>query len=61
MSEPEDCTDATVGPVGRADEDEEAVEQAAEADETLPPASMPGGPEYPEEASEGPDTGAPAH
>ncbi len=48
-------------PVRPADEDEEAVEQAAEADETLPPASMPGGPEYPEEASEGPDTGAPAH
>ncbi|MDQ3867290.1 MAG: hypothetical protein M3304_10800 [Actinomycetota bacterium] len=61
MSEPEDRGDARVEPVGRADEDEDAVDQAAEADETLPPASMPGGPEYPEEASEGPDTGAPAH
>jgi hypothetical protein len=35
--------------------DEEALERAAEADETLPPGSMPGGPEYPEEATEGRD------
>ena len=48
-------------PLDRADEDEEALGQAAEADETLAPGSMPGGPEYPEEASEGPDAGAPAH
>ena len=61
MSEPGPDRDGGEEPVGRADEDEQAVEQAAEADETLPPASMPGGPEYPEEASEGPDAGAPAH
>jgi hypothetical protein len=43
-------------------EDEETREAAAEADETLPPGSMPGGPEDPEETAEpeGP-AGAPAH
>jgi hypothetical protein len=43
-------------------EDDRTREAAAEADETLPPGSMPGGPEYPGEAGEpeGP-AGAPAH
>ena len=43
-------------------EDEETRQAGAEADDTLPPGSMPGGPEYPEEAAEpeGAD-GAPAH
>lgn len=43
-------------------EDEEARRRAAEADDTLAPGSMPGGPEYADEAAE-PDapSGAPAH
>ena len=43
-------------------EDEETRQDGAEADDTLAPGSMPGGPEYPEEAAEpeGPG-GAPAH
>ena len=43
-------------------EDDETRQRSAEADETLAPGSMPGGPEYPEEAAE-PDesAGAPAH
>jgi hypothetical protein len=43
-------------------EDEETREAAAEADETLPPGSMPGGPEYAEDAAEPEGSGgAPAH
>ena len=61
MSGPKGRAERGGEPLDRADEDEEALGQAAEADETLPPGSMPGGPEYPEEASEGPDAGAPAH
>jgi len=62
VSESEHDPDEGEEPTGRADEDEQAVEQAAEADETLPPASMPGGPEYPEEANGGTEPGgAPAH
>ena len=41
-------------------EDEESRQRAAEADETLAPGSMPGGPEYVEEAAED-DPAAPAH
>lgn len=48
----------------RPGDDEEARARAADADDTLAPGSQPGGPEYPEDASEG--TGAeppaaPAH
>ena len=43
-------------------EDDETRRRAAEADETLEPGSMPGGPEYPEEAAEPEGSGgAPAH
>ena len=44
-------------------EDEESLARAADADETLPPGSEPGGPDYPEEAVEGREAGggAPAH
>ena len=45
-------------------DDEEARARAADADETLAPGSEPGGPDYPEEASDGPEPGtpgAPAH
>jgi len=43
-------------------EDERSHEAAADADESLPPGSMPGGPEYAEEAAEPEDAGgAPAH
>ena len=45
-------------------EDEETRERAAESDDTLAPGSMPGGPEYPEKASEGAEReppGSPAH
>jgi hypothetical protein len=44
-------------------EDEESLARAADADETLPPGSEPGEPDYPEEATEGRDAGggAPAH
>ena len=43
-------------------EDEKTREAGAEADDTLAPGSMPGGPEYPEEAAEPEDSaGAPAH
>ena len=45
--------------------DEDSRRRAAEADDSLAPGSMPGGPEYAEEASEGPDpaadSGGPAH
>ena len=37
----------------RTGEDEDARARAADADDSLAPGSMPGGPEYAEEASEG--------
>ena len=40
-------------PNTRWGESHEDMAEAAEADETLEPGSMPGGPEYPEEAVEG--------
>ena len=44
-------------------EDEESLARAAAPDEPLPPGSERGGPDYPEEATEGrePAGGAPAH
>ena len=43
--------------------EEEGLARGAEADDTLRPGSEPGGPEYPEEATEGREAGpgAPAH
>jgi hypothetical protein len=52
------------GPERRSGEDDEARARAAEADDSLAPGSEPGGPEYPEDASEGRESeppGAPAH
>ena len=40
-------------PQTRYGESQEDISEAAEADETLPPGSMPGGPDYPEDAVEG--------
>jgi hypothetical protein len=40
-------------PQTRYGESQEDMSEAAEADETLKPGSMPGGPEYPEDAVEG--------
>ena len=40
-------------PKTRYRESQADISEAAEADETLAPGSMPGGPEYPEEESEG--------
>jgi hypothetical protein len=40
-------------------EDQEDMAIAADADETLSPGSEPGGPEYPEEATEGPGASEP--
>lgn len=40
-------------PQTRYGESHQDMSEAAEADETLEPGSMPGGPEYPEEAVEG--------
>ena len=40
-------------PQTRYGESEQDMSEAAEADETLEPGSMPGGPEYPEDAVEG--------
>ena len=37
------------------EDEDESLEEAAEADDTLSPGSQPGGPEYPEEATEGRD------
>lgn len=39
-------------PQTRYGESQEDISEAAEADETLPPGSMPGGPEYPEHAAD---------
>ncbi len=41
------------GPRERPENEDESLERAAEADDTLSPGSEPGGPEYPEEATEG--------
>ena len=40
-------------PQTRYDESQQDISGAAEADETLEPGSMPGGPEYPADAVEG--------
>ena len=56
--------EAGEAPERRRGDDEDSRARAADADDTLAPGSMPGGPEYPEEASEGRDDeaqGAPAH
>ncbi len=46
-------------PQTRYRESGEDMAEAAEADETLKPGSMPGGPEYPEDAVEGEGASAP--
>ena len=40
-------------------EGQEEMARAADADETLSPGSMPGSPDYPEEATEGPGASEP--
>jgi hypothetical protein len=40
-------------PRERPENEDESLERAADADDTLSPGSEPGGPEYPEEAIEG--------
>jgi hypothetical protein len=42
-------------PRNRPENEEESLERAADADDTLSPGSEPGGPEYAEEATEGRD------
>ena len=68
MTEPlepnDEASDVASAPERIAGEDAESRERAAEADDTLAPGTMPGGPDYPEEATEGPERdepGAPAH
>ena len=56
MAENEERTDEDDVPQTRYRESEEDMSFAADADDTLSPGSMPGGPEYPEEETEG--TGA---
>ena len=40
----------------RPENEDESLERAADADGTLAPGSEPGGPEYPEKATEGRET-----
>lgn len=40
-------------PPERPENEDENLETAADSDDTLAPASEPGGPDYPEEATEG--------
>jgi hypothetical protein len=42
-------------PRERPENEDESLERSADADDTLSPGSEPGGPEYPEEATEGRD------
>jgi hypothetical protein len=56
---PEEEIPGTAGQ--RTGEDQASLAGAAEADDTLALGSDPGGPDYPEEATEGPEGGAPAH
>ncbi len=44
---------ASENPRERPENEEESLERAADADDTLRPGSEPGGPDYPEEATEG--------
>ena len=62
MAEREDRPEEIPGTAGpRTSEDQASLARAAEADDTLAPGSDSGGPDYPQEASEGREGGAPAH